>query len=503
MTSSTQSPLWLINLLNSHGERVRELAAAGVGRKSIAKQLGVTEHKIRRLCALMEDPEPPVVGVDVTDDDEAPGFSYEFRESTGEYVFNFPGCASTMVLSADRVRQMKIDYTSWDGSPQTMEHVAMANGLTTNEFFGIKRAMGWRKDSLPLLDEDMRGLSESDIAERLFVLKKRGAEIKAKRMIWNQIEQKAIKYDQITTGTLDPFDRALDRLSISYTPSNITYTDTKPQGDWALVYSPTDLHYGKYHWARYGGGPLFDRERCRTRLMEATQNLIDRLPSRPEVVISCIGSDWFNADNVHAKTTSFKNTMDMDGVSEQMWEEGMALCLDVHEAIRPVGKELWIVLQRGNHDDMLSGALFSVLQAYFRNDPSVKFHDGRGVYNYLTYGNSLLGVTHGHGEHRAEKLANIMAHERPKMWGETKYRYFLTGNLHHHAVHESGGVVCFLLPSLTGADRYHVRQGYMMARPGLMGLCFDKQTGYMGNIFGHVSDEHIPVPDDEFSGRRG
>ena len=158
------------------------------------------------------------------------------------------------------------------------------------------------------------------------------------------------------------------------------------------------------------------------------------------------------------------------------------------------------MLQRGNHDDILSGALFSVMQAWFRNDPHVKFHDGRGVYNYLEYGSSMIQITHGHGEFKADKLANIMAHERPQMWGRTKYKYCLTGNLHHHSIHEAGGVMCFLLPSLSGSDRWSTKNGYMTSRPGLLGLCFDKSTGYMASIFGHVSQDTIHEPGDEFKG---
>lgn len=503
---------WLLDLYQQHGKKVYRMIGEGrASHRSIASTFDLTYHKARNLLDYVRQYGPPSklkkpkdteVEVAVAATKEAPGYDYEYRPTTNEYVFTFPGRSGTLVLSADQVRQMKVDYTNWDGHNQTMEQVAMANGLTTQEFFGVKTALGWRKTSLPLLDEDMTDMPEDDIAERLFALKKRGAEVKAKRKIWNMIEEKAAKYDAFLAGHFRPFESAMENLSRTYTPPPPLATPRGTKGEawkpWALLYSPTDLHYGKYHWAKYGGGPTFDRERCRDRLMVATQHLVERLPSRPEVVVSCIGSDWFNADNVQGKTTSATHTMDMDGTPEQMWEEGIALCLDAHELIRDVGDELWIVLQRGNHDDMLSGAMFSVLKAWFKNDPKVRFHDGRGPYNYLQYGSSMFQITHGHGEHRAAKLANIMAHERPEMWGRTKYKYCFTGNLHHQATHEEGGVLCFLLPSLTGSDRWSTKSGYMMARPGLMGLCFDREAGYVASIFGHVPDELIPVPDDEF-----
>ena len=491
-------PSWLLELYQKHGKTTSKLIFEGKGARKIADTLGITRHKATILARYIQEHSGDDTNPTVSKSEESRPL-YEYRTSTEDFVFTLPQRTGTLVLSADQVRQMKVDYTNWDGHGQTMEQVAMAHGLTTHEFEGVKSVLGWRKSSLPLLDEDMKDMSETDIEERLFALKKRGAEVKAKRRIWNMVEEKARSYDQIMSGDVKPIETALQNIFRNHVPPQVVEVPQVPMGEWALVFSPTDLHYGKYHWAQYGGGPKFDREGCRARLFEATQNMIQRLPSRPEVVISCIGSDWFNADNIQAKTSSATHTMDMDGTPEQMWEEGMALCIDIHELIRPLAKEVWIVLQRGNHDDILSGAMFSVLQAWFRNDPHVKFHDGRGPYNYLQYGQSMIQVTHGHGEHRAEKLANIMAHERPQMWGRTKYKYCLTGNLHHHSIHESGGAICFLLPSLTGSDRWSTKHGYMMARPGLMGLCFDKKTGYMASIFGHVSDELIPVPQDEFS----
>lgn len=490
-------------------KQFQELMKQGVGYRVIARALGITNYKAHTLqrhykkvgvAATENAPPPTVAETKVTKLQENPSYQFEYRATTEEYVFTFPGKSGPLILPADTVRQMKIDYTNWDGNSHTLEQVAMANNITTNEFYGIKTAMGWRKTSLPLLDEDMADMDEDEITEKLFAYKKRGAEIKAKRRIWKEIEDKAQKYDQIVNGDLRIIEKAIENLLDNYTPSPPLKNVVKDTQPWALVFSPTDLHYGKYHWAQYGGGPKFDRERCRARLMQATNNMFSRLKGRPEVIISCIGSDWFNADNVQGKTTSATHTQDMDGTPEQMWEEGMALAIDIHETIRTQTKEMWIVLQRGNHDDMLSGALFSVLKAWFRNDPNIKFHDGRGPYNYVQYGNSMFGITHGHGEHRADKIANIMAKERPNIWGATKYKYALTGNLHHFAVHEQGGVLCFLLPSLTGADRYHTRQGFMMARPGLMGLCFDKQSGFMSSVFGHVSDDLIPAPADEFGG---
>lgn len=488
-----QLPQWLADLHKKHGKTVSKLLEEGNGYRKIAEQLGITQHKARTLLRYMNE----------NTSDVSKGLSsYEYRKSTEDFIFTLQNRSGNLVLSAEQVRQMKIDYTNWDGHPQTMEQVALAHGLTTHEFDSIRAVLGWRKTSLPLLDEDMADMSEEDIEERLFALKKRGAEVKAKRRIWNMIEEKARKYDQIMLEHVAPFERAFQSIMTNHQPPAQVQVPQIPMGQWALVFSPTDLHYGKYHWAKYGGGNTFDRPTCRRRLEEATNNLISRLPSRPEVIISCIGSDWFNADNTHAKTTSLAHTVDMDGVPEQMWEEGMALCIDIHETIRPLAKEVWIVLQRGNHDDILSGALFSVLQAWFKNDPHVKFHDGRGVYNYVEYGSSMIQITHGHGEFKADKLANIMAHERPQMWGRTKYKYCMTGNLHHHSIHEAGGVMCFLLPSLSGSDRWSTKHGYVTSRPGLLGLCFDKQTGYMASIFGHVSDDTIEEPQSQFSGSR-
>jgi len=42
------------------------------------------------------------------------------------------------------------------------------------------------------------------------------------------------------------------------------------------------------------------------------------------------------------------------------------------------------------------------------------------------------------------------------------------------------------LPSLAGEDRYHSRNGYVMARPGLSAYMIDKNLGLTGSLFAPV-----------------
>jgi hypothetical protein len=45
------------------------------------------------------------------------------------------------------------------------------------------------------------------------------------------------------------------------------------------------------------------------------------------------------------------------------------------------------------------------------------------------------------------------------------------------------------LPSLAGEDRYHSRNGYVMAKAGLSAYIIDKEEGLIGSLFAPVVHE--------------
>lgn len=481
-----------------YGEEIRR---EGLGWRSIKRRFGLSSRQSRTLSEWRRYPEraerfreqyPNVwmegagdVAVEVVqtpDGDDSRGVVVDRNDEERLYVFQIPGVARPVRLSFDDVQQMRRDYSA--GS--TINQVARTNSLTRREFMGIKRGLGWTKDDPPLTRAEMEGMEEDEIVEVWLAEKVRAAEVKVRDKHWRQTREDAARWRHLDRSVLARMESAASRLADTYEPPrNLVRVPSRRSRRWMLALCPTDLHYGKGSWSGFGPG-AYDRETCRARLLASIEDLLACLPCTPEEILVPIGSDWFHVDNAHGATT--KGTpQDMDGVPEQIWEEGQALALDMLEAVRQVAP-LRLVLQAGNHDEILSLALFSVVRAWFRNDPDVRIEEGSGPYNFVEYGASLLGVHHGHGQHKAKDLGPLMATHQRKAWGRAEHRYWLTGNLHHYSAHEDAGVEVLLFPSLSGSDRWHTLKGYTMSRPQLMGVGLDYERGKFAQWFAPVGE---------------
>ena len=100
--------------------------------------------------------------------------------------------------------------------------------------------------------------------------------------------------------------------------------------------------------------------------------------------------------------------------------------------------------------------------AYEKN-PRVTFDDGPGRFHYHQFGDVLIGVTHGDTV-KPEKLGELMATDRPKEWGETTFRYWLTGHIHNRKVYELSGCMVESFRTLAPKDAWTASMGYRSGR---------------------------------------
>lgn len=417
--------------------------------------------------------------VAVESTDPEPGYEYERRadDDGPVYVFTFPGRSDALVLPEHQVEAMLVDYTSWDGQQHTMDQVARANGLTRNEFYGVKRALGWTKTALPLLPHQQEELDEDAAAAHLLALKMRGAEVKARRQSWRQTEQDAQRWRDYERGRLRPLERVVATLSDSYQPPRAKIVvRPKSQRRYALVLCATDLHVGKLHDTINGGGPAVGLDTARQRLTEAIADVLASLPREPECIFFQVGGDWFNSDTSGGTTT--KGTpQDNAATPERIAIEALTLAKDAVYLLREVAP-VRVRTMPGNHDALSCVFLAEYLGAWFRADERVSVAPYEGAHAADVYGANLLYWHHGDGVGRPKDCARVMATTWPRLWGQTRHRYAFTGHLHHAHVEEAGGITFFRLPSLSGDDRWHVREGYTDSAPALLGIALDHERGW-------------------------
>jgi Icc-related predicted phosphoesterase len=203
-------------------------------------------------------------------------------------------------------------------------------------------------------------------------------------------------------------------------------------------------------------------KKAKKRLMEKTEELICRLPSRPEQIILATGSDWFHVDTDAGTTTKVHHKICAEVLLKSLMT-GCKLAREHIDLLRQVAP-VKVVFMPGNHDRMSAIALMMYLSAVYEETKDCEVVVSPSTRQYVHYGNNLLGFIHGDG---AKNLVELMSNEERALWGECEHHAWFHGHLHHRQVVEKGGCLIVQLPSLAGHDRYHARQGYTTSKAGL------------------------------------
>ena len=231
--------------------------------------------------------------------------------------------------------------------------------------------------------------------------------------------------------------------------------------DLLCVYPLGDPHIGMYAWAQETGCS-FDLAIAEREIVCAVDQLVELAPPAKHALIADLG-DFFHSDTSDNRTLRAGNPLDIDTRWPKVIRVGLRIirrlidrALLKHETVR-------VVIEIGNHDDHSAAMLAMFLAEYYSNNPRVRVDDSPDTYHWLRFGKNLIGVTHGHRV-KARDLAHVMACDRAKDWGETEYRHWYTGHVHHDTLKEYPGVTVETFRTLAPADAWHHHSGYRSGR---------------------------------------
>ena len=103
--------------------------------------------------------------------------------------------------------------------------------------------------------------------------------------------------------------------------------------------------------------------------------------------------------------------------------------------------------------------LQAALKHMYEKEPRVEIDCTSSVFQYFQHGKNFFGVHHGH-TCKADKLPLVMATDRPKEWGSSEFRYWLTGHIHHDTRKEYSGCTVESFRTLAAKDAYAYSGGY-------------------------------------------
>ena len=346
-------------------------------------------------------------------------------------------------------------------------------------------------------------LSESDMNNPLVIMDKMGLDPLAWELLSCELDRKAW---QVTMKMGQGSDKDGKRADKPKTETNYAFackirvkpitsgvdSDVIRQVFDSLVapkikeykYNPTSLmletgmyepHFGKYASEDETLEANYDIKIAEETYRAVIDDLLGKIESYGmgfDSILFPIGQDFFHIDT-KAGTTTKGTHVDTDVRWQKIYETGIQCLMWAIESLRKLAP-VHVIYVPGNHDEMLSFFATLHMDAYFRQTDSVTVDTSPAPRKYHRYGQNLIGFSHGEEGKRIEKLMQVEAAEE---WGETKYREFHLGHLHHERVKESGGIVFRRVSAITATDAWHTEKGYKGAVRKAQAFVWDKEHG--------------------------
>lgn len=255
-----------------------------------------------------------------------------------------------------------------------------------------------------------------------------------------------------------------------------TPSPTNTSAELMACYPIAEPHIGMYSWKEETGDD-YDASIAKTLLVNSMKELVDSAPDCDEAFIPNL-ADFFHADNSDNKTAQSGNVLDVDSRWGRVFQIGVAAKREVINLALKKHKRVIVKSGLGNHDEHSIYCLMSMMKAYFENEPRVEIHLPHNPFAYHVFGKNLIGLHHGNGV-KANDLPLIMATDMPEEWGNSIYRTFLMGHIHHRTVKEHPGCIVESFRSIAAKDSWHNGAGYRAGR-AMEAIIFHKDGGEHG-----------------------
>ena len=274
-------------------------------------------------------------------------------------------------------------------------------------------------------------------------------------------------------------------------PSFINNVETINKSNNLLEICLFDTHFNKYVWHEETDD-RYDVEIAEKRFLNAITTFVDRAKGFGfNKILFPIGNDFFNSDGMGNLTTA-GTPQDNQLLWHQAFRRGVKLIKDAIYLLKQNGVSVDVLIIPGNHDYANSFYLGEYLSAWFKDDELVFIDNSPNPRKYYSYGEVLLGFTHG-SEEKRDSLPMLMANEK-NLWAKSKYREWHLGHFHrkknfkHTILHkglevdEEDGMTIRYLSSLAGTDSWHNKKGYITNQKAGDGFIWGAKEGLMAHI---------------------
>jgi hypothetical protein len=286
----------------------------------------------------------------------------------------------------------------------------------------------------------------------------------------NYVEQELTKISDLKSELIKDLQE--------YSPKFVKLERVKNKESYLLIIDPADIHIGKLASA-FESGESYDNQIAVQRVLSGVIGILNKVSSFSiDKIVFIGGNDILHIDNPQRTTTS-GTPQDTDGMWHSNFLIAKNLYTNIIEMLLPIA-DVHFVFNPSNHDYTNGYFLAQVIQTYFKNSENITFDCSISHRKYFTYGNNLIGTTHGDGA-KVTDLPLLMAHEAVD-WSKCKHRYIYTHHVHHKNSKDYMGVCVESLRSPSGTDSWHHRNGYQHAPKAVEAFLHSKDFGQIARI---------------------
>lgn len=251
---------------------------------------------------------------------------------------------------------------------------------------------------------------------------------------------------------------------------------TVSDADLMTIYPIPDLHFGMYSWGDETGDD-YDTKIAATVAKSGITTLVSQsLPSERAVVL--VLGDYFHQNDQSNVTPGHKHQLDVDGRWFKVYDEGAALLCEIIKIVSAKHSMVEVKILPGNHDDTAAGTLTVAMSLFFSRTRRITVNKEPGDMYYRRFGSCLIGAHHGH-KMKPEAMAMAMAVDRHEDWGQTKFRSYYSGHIHHETAKEVMGVRVESFSSPAARDSFNASHGYRSGR-SMSAVTFHRDNGEIG-----------------------
>lgn len=366
----------------------------------------------------------------------------------------------------------------------------MQTNSLVNQIILLNKELSHREIAALVWDECGEKLSEEAVRKRLVRMR---ATIEQEMAIAGIDPEKVTKFwhkGKTTTFevkqsvTYESFRDALIEDLRKAAPKRPRVKRKKTKERHLLILDPADMHFGKLG-CREEVFEEYNMKIARERMLDGCAGIV-REANRYSVekIILVLGNDLVHTDTPKRTTTS-GTPQDTDGMWWQAYKSAQACCVSVIDSLLPVA-DIEVVYCPSNHDFMLGFCLLDSIQGWYHNYKQITFDCRIAHRKYRTYGDNLLGFSHGDGAKLADTPL-LMATEAAD-FSKCRHRNVYLHHFHHMKKvqflngEDKIGVTVEYLRSASGPDRWHFTQGYTGVPKAVEGFIHHPQDGQVGKI---------------------